>query len=190
MKLIVGLGNPGKKYENTRHNAGAFAVNEFLKSSLPSSLKLKLNKKFKALTAKGEINEEEIILALPQTFMNNSGQSARALASYYKLNPEDIWVVYDDIDLPLGKTRISREGSAGGHKGVESIIDTLKTKSFIRFRLGIATPQRQRVPAPKFVLQKLSKEEQGILNQSVKKTIEAIELTLNSGIEKAMNRFN
>jgi PTH1 family peptidyl-tRNA hydrolase len=190
MKLIVGLGNPGKKYETTRHNAGAIAVLEFMRLNTPPFAKLKMNKKFNALVTKGELNEEEIILALPQTFMNNSGQAVKTIASYYKLEPEDIWVVYDDVDLPLGKIRISRNGSAAGHKGVQSIIDQLKTKDFIRFRLGISNSLKSKITTPKFVLQNFSKEEKNTLTASVKKTNEAIEFALKSEIEKTMNKFN
>lgn len=190
MKLIIGLGNPSKKYETTRHNAGAMAVAEFMRVNTPPFAKFKLNKKFNALVAKGELNEEEIILALPQTFMNNSGEAVKAIASYYKLEPEDIWVAYDDIDLPLGKIRISRNGSAAGHKGTQSIIDQLKSKNFVRFRLGIANSLKAKIATPKFVLQNFSKEEKNILNASVKKIVEAMELTLKFGAEKAMNKFN
>jgi len=190
MKLIVGLGNPGKKYEKTRHNIGAFVVNKFLILNSPPFPKFKINKKFKSLITKGELNDEEVLLALPQTFMNNSGEAVKAIASYYKLEPHDIWVIHDDLDLPLGKIRISRGSRAGGHKGVQSVIEELKTKDFIRFRLGIALPQRIKIPAEKFVLQKFSQEEEEKVNQSSKTIIEAIELTLKNGLEKAMNKFN
>jgi PTH1 family peptidyl-tRNA hydrolase len=204
MKLIVGLGNPGKKYEKTRHNAGAFVVCEFLNLNSPPFGKLKLNKKLKSLISKGELNDEEIIIAFPQTFMNNSGLAVRAIASYYKLEPKDIWVANDEIDLPLGKIRISRDGSAGGHRGVSSVINELKTKNFIRFRVGIATPESRKtcgeqftpslsrgtIPAEKFVLQNFSKEEKTKINESAKKIIGAIELALKNGPEKTMNKFN
>jgi len=190
MKLIIGLGNPGKKYEGTRHNTGAMALAEFLSENTPPFAKWKENKKLKSALAKGEINDEEIILALPLTYMNESGEAVRLLASYYKLAPSDLIVIHDDLDLPLGKIRLSRQGSSAGHRGVQSIIDRLKAKDFVRIRIGILTNEKKKIPTEKYVLQRFSPAEKPLLAEAIKKTLEAINLTLKSGPEKAMNKIN
>src|SRR3989338_6916018 len=190
MKLIVGLGNPGKAYENTRHNVGAFVVQEFLETNAPPFTRLKLNKKFKALVAKGEVNDEELILAFPKTFMNEAGQAVKALVHYYRLESKDILVIHDDLDLPLGKIRLKKNGGSAGHKGIQSIINQLGSNDFTRLRLGIATGQKHKIPTEKFVLQKFSSAEQAIIAATAKKTIAVMEFTLKNGVEKAMNKYN
>jgi len=185
MKLVVGLGNPGKEYKNTRHNIG-FEVVENL-----AEAPLKMNKKFNAEISEGKINGEKIILLQPQTFMNNSGQSVAAAAHFYKIKPADILVIHDDIDLPLGKIRIKKDGSSGGHRGVESIIATLGSKNFTRLKIGVAPEKRSKnFNAANFVLKKFAKAEEKILAETIKKTTDAVAVILNEDVETAMNQFN
>jgi len=189
MILIVGLGNPGKKYAKTRHNIGFRVVDE-LKS----------------------LNLKRVILVKPKTFMNLSGKAVKSLMTKYKVPPLNLWVIHDDIDLPLGKIRISVGRGAAGHKGVESIIKELKTKNFVRFRIGIQpktgkpknpekpstraklgagpVPHRNKVSGAGFVLQKFTKEEEKIVKEVIKKTAKAIGFSLKEGLEKAMSKYN
>jgi PTH1 family peptidyl-tRNA hydrolase len=186
MILIVGLGNPGKKFENTRHNIGKIVVKKFAKNfKFP---KFKLEKKLLAEISKKEIEKEKIILALPITFMNLSGHSVKNLISYFKLPFFNLWVVHDDLDLPLGKIRISKNRSSAGHKGVESIIDILGTKNFVRFRIGIKTFKK--IKAADFVLQKFEKNEKKIIDKVIDLAIGALFFSIKNGLEKAMNKYN
>lgn len=188
MIVIVGLGNPGKKYKNTRHNVGFMAVDEFRKENdFPN---FKLSKKFSALIAKGIFNGNEIILAKPQTFMNKSGVAVKKFVSSFKLQVSRIWVVHDDIDLSLGKIKIVKNRGAAGHKGVQSTINELGTKNFIRFRIGIQARGPGLKNVESFVLQKFNKEEKKILKEVIKKTVKATEMGLKKGIEKAMSEYN
>jgi len=190
MFLIVGLGNPGKKFEKTRHNVGFRVVNEFAKkNNFPD---FKISKKFNALISEGEFNNEKVILAKSQTFMNLSGKAVKKLVSSFRFQVSGLWVVHDDIDLPLGKIRISVGRGAAGHKGVESIIKELKTKNFVRFRVGVKPKTSNLKPETldRFVLQKFTREEEKILKKIIKKTIEIINFSLKSGIEKTMQKFN
>jgi PTH1 family peptidyl-tRNA hydrolase len=191
MIIIVGLGNPGKKFEKTRHNLG-FLVIENLKLKIKNFSYWKYEKKFKAEISQGKIRNKKVILAKPQTFMNESGKSAKLLIKSYNLEPKNLIVIHDDIDLPLGKIRISAGRGSAGHKGVQSIIDELGTKNFVRFRIGIkpTTYNLQLTTIEKFVLQKFKKNEEKILKGVIKKTIEAIEVAIKEGIEKAMSEFN
>lgn len=183
MILIVGLGNPGTKYQKTRHNIG-FRVIDHLKS----------------------LNLKGVTLAKPKTFMNLSGKAVKSLITKYKIPTSNLWVVHDDIDLPLGKIRISKNRGAGGHKGVESIIKELGTpkdpalklgagptgqaKNFVRFRIGIQPKSGKPKNVEKFVLQKFNKDEGKIVKEVIKKTAEAVELFLKEGLEKTMNKYN
>lgn len=173
MRIIIGLGNPGKKYEQTRHNAGFVAVNEVAKQN---KLSWKLDKKFNAEVAEGL----GYILVKPQTFMNKSGQTASAILRYYKLLPKGIFgtkkdadlsdvltVIHDELDLPLGSYKISVGSGSAGHNGVQSIIDYLKTKKFKRLRLGITTPERKQIPGDAFVLQNFSLKEKTSLDKTI-----------------------
>ena len=167
MILIVGLGNPGKKYEKTRHNVGTRAIDELEVLGL-----------------------KNVILVKPNTFMNESGKAVKPLIDKYKIKPGDLIVIHDDIDLPLEKIRIVRNRGSAGHKGVESIIKELKTENFIRFRIGIQ-PQPGKPKNPEnFVLQKFNKKEEKIVKEVIQKTVFAIEIVLKEGLEKAMNEFN
>ena len=203
MFLIVGLGNPGRKYQETRHNIGfqvldelcssphfanARVVDEFLKEN--NFPKFKFAKKFDAEISEGILGGEKILLAKPQTFMNLSGKSVKTLMSFYKITRPVLVAVHDDIDLPLGKIRIVKNRGAAGHRGVESIIKELKNKNFIRFRVGIQPKTGKPKNVEKFVLQKFNKEEEKIVKEVIKKTAEAIEKILKEGLEKAMSKFN
>ncbi|MFA6254998.1 MAG: aminoacyl-tRNA hydrolase [Patescibacteria group bacterium] len=190
MKLIVGLGNPGKKYETTWHNVG-FLVIDLLKTKQAGEfLSCNKSKKFKAEICENNSPEEKIILAKPQTFMNNSGQAVKAIGRFYKIKPENLWVIHDDIDLPLGKIRISQNASAAGHKGVQSIIDEVGTQEFIRFRLGIQPITPLKMPTEKYVLQKIDSESKVIIDEVIEKVLAALEIALAQGVTEAMNEFN
>lgn len=199
MKLIVGLGNPGKKFVYTRHNLGFMVVEKFVKNKLTffSSLKAwKDEKEFMAQVCRFD----DFIIAKPLTYMNLSGLAVAKIANFYKITPSDIWVVHDDIDLPLGKIRIRKGGASAGHHGIESIMKELKTSDFVRFRLGIgrgkleigktADQNLHRREVEKYVLSLFKDSEGGEVKKLIKKAVEAIEVALNKGIEEAMNRFN
>ncbi len=190
MKLIIGLGNPGKEYEKTWHNVGFQALDEIKKDEKENFSDLKLIKKYKAEISEGKIIDEKVILVKPQTYMNLSGQSVLAVASFYKIKPEDIWIIHDEFDLPLGQIRISKNSSAGGHKGIQSIINQTGTKEFVRFRIGIKPIIATKIPAEKFVLKKISKENDKILRPVLQTTVLAIKEAILNSPEKAMNKFN
>lgn len=158
MKLLVGLGNPGKKYSLTRHNAGFLLIEKIIKTyQLPQ---LKLNKIFKTLIVKTKLDDKNLIIALPQTYMNNSGQAVKKICQYYKIKPEDIIIVHDDLDLNFGKFKISFDSRSAGHQGAQSIINELGTKKFYRLRIGIGPEKRpNNFSTEKFVLENFKKEE-------------------------------
>lgn len=164
MKLIIGLSNPGKKYENTRHNLGFFIIEKFWGKFKENFSDFQFEKRFNAKIAIGLINNEKVALILPQTFMNNSGQAVLSLIQFYKLNPErNILIIYDDIDLPIEKIR-TRGESAGGHKGMDSIINTLGTKKIPRIRCGIlGKPKKEIKDTAAYVLQKFNAEDEKII---------------------------
>lgn len=190
MILIVGLGNPGRKFQKTRHNIGFRVISQFLKKN--NFPKFRFFKKNEALVSKGSLNKKRVVLAQPQTFMNNSGKSVGLLSRTYRLDYENLIVVHDDIDLILGEIKISKDKGAAGHKGVQSIINELKTKNFVRFRLGIKPKSYILTPKSlqKFVLRKFRKKEERVVKKIIKKTVEAIGLTLKENVEKAMGEFN
>ena len=193
MILVAGLGNPGKKYRNTRHNIGFRILDEFQKeNNFPT---FKLVRKFNSLISKREFSGKKILLAKPQTFMNNSGKAIKLLIRNKKAMAkltriENLWVVHDDIDLPLGKIRISKARGSAGHKGVESIIRELGTKNFVRIRIGIQPKSGKPRNPEKFVLQNFTKKEEKILKEVIKKTSQALKTALREGLEKAMTKFN
>ncbi|MFH0852314.1 MAG: aminoacyl-tRNA hydrolase [bacterium] len=197
MKLIIGLGNPGTKYERTRHNFGFLAIDCFHKN-FPGLEPWSMDKSANALMSKGQTGDEHLILAKPQTFMNLSGTAAANLANFYKISTQDIWVVHDDYDLPLGIIRLSRGASCAGHKGVRSIIEALGTKDFVRIRLGIhpvgktffSVLFKKMLSIEKFVLKNFDKQEQKTAEEITQKTSQTIELALKEGIEQAMSQFN
>lgn len=182
MKLIVGLGNPGKKYENTRHNIG-FRVLDSLREKLGFS-EWKLEPRYKAEVAEGD----DVLLVKPQTFMNLSGQSVWPFKKFYKIDSEDILLVYDDMAFPLAALKIRKGGSAGGHNGIRSVIDALGTDNLPRVRIGIGESGQKE--AADHVLSKFTPKEQELIADTVSKAIEAIEIYLKKGISEAMNSYN
>ncbi|MGM0501102.1 MAG: aminoacyl-tRNA hydrolase [Bacillota bacterium] len=184
MKLVVGLGNPGSKYKDTRHNAGFMVVDR-----LADKYNFRLSKEEKkALVAKERIKGEKIILAKPQTFMNNSGQAVQQLANYYKIEPKDVVVVYDDLDLDAGQLKIKPKGGHGGHNGVKSIINCLGAKNFSRVRIGIGRPEYRTVTD--YVLSKFSREEKKEVEDALEKGAKAVELFIAGKLNQAMNKYN
>jgi PTH1 family peptidyl-tRNA hydrolase len=208
MKLIVGLGNPGRRYQGTRHNIGFMVLDGLLQDLTPVGKTVwKTDKKTNSLVAK----VGEVVLAKPQTMMNASGFAVTKLAGFYKVKPDHIWIVHDDLDLPLGKIKIKLSGGSAGHKGLESIIRQLDSDRFVRFRLGIGHPRRKpmeafrpvRLRMKKFlgwqkdrkkverhVLTAFQRKERKTARRLVKKAVEALKLSLNDGIDRAANNFN
>ncbi|PWB38463.1 MAG: aminoacyl-tRNA hydrolase [Parcubacteria group bacterium] len=184
MRLIIGLGNPGEKYAGTRHNFGQMVV-DFLASK--KQISWHKDKALQAQTADFRNGTEKIILAKTETFMNESGQAVQLLKKYYKLPNNKIIVIYDDIDLPLGKIRLSKGRGAGGHKGVESIIAYLHSKDFKRLRLGIAP---QLGPAEDFVLKKFGAEEKNKVPEIIDTCHLVIEYILKNNFDLAANKYN
>ncbi|MBE7122727.1 aminoacyl-tRNA hydrolase [Bacillus cereus] len=185
MKLIVGLGNPGREYELTRHNIGFMAID-----ALAKRWNISLNEqKFKGLFGAGFVNGEKVILLKPLTYMNLSGESIRPLMDYYKIDVEDFIVMYDDLDIPVGKLRLRMKGSAGGHNGVKSTISHLGTQEFQRIRMGIDRPQNG-MKVVDYVLGRFTSEEISDVNQSIEKTADACEEWLNKPFLQIMNTFN
>lgn len=182
MKLIVGLGNPGKDYVHTRHNVGFDVLDVF---ALHHNIEI-LMKQCKALVGSFNYSNEKIILAKPQTFMNESGQSVGELARYYGIEPSDIVIVYDDMDLPLGKIRIKPVGSSGGHNGMKSIIQHLHTTEYPRIRIGIGHQGN----AINHVLSRFSKKDREVIDFSVNRAVDALDMIVEQGLEPAMNAYN
>ena len=185
MLIIAGLGNPGREYENTRHNAG-FMVLDALADKLGADIS---ERKHKALCGKAVIGGQKVILLKPQTYMNSSGESIRAAADYYKVAPEDILVIYDDISLAPGQLRIRAKGSAGGHNGIKSIIAHLGTQEFPRVKVGIGE-KPPRMDLADYVLGHFSEGEKRIMADAVKEAADAVCEMVNMGIEQAMNDHN
>jgi len=191
MKLIVGLGNPGNDHIGTRHNLG-FEVLDHLIKKLNIG-EWGMEQKFKSELVKNQ----EYILAKPQTFMNNSGIAVQLLATYYKILPNDVIIVHDELDLPLGKIKVRLGGAAAGHHGVESIIASLGSDKFIRVRLGIGTIKTQSsehkeisLSAEKFVLESFTHSEKPHLKHMIKAALKAIDLLIEKGLEATQNQFN
>jgi len=186
MIIIVGLGNPGEQYKNTRHNVGFIAVDEFAKiNNFPE---FKLQKKSNALVSEHILKNESVVLAKPQTFMNESGKSVKQLISNTEAKMADLVIIHDDIDLPIGKIKIIKDRGSAGHKGVESIIKSIGNDGLIRFRIGIGPENK--AEAKKIVLKYFSGEEQKTINGTLQKIIDALDLFIKEGLEAAMNKFN
>lgn len=193
--VIVGLGNPGEKYELTRHNTGRIVLSVFHKKENLSPFKL--DKKLKALISDGKIGKDKVDVIFPETFMNKSGASIAPLVKSKK-QAERLIVVHDDLDLPLGVMKISFNRGSGGHKGIESIIKAIKTEAFVRVRIGVSPKTTKgKVKKPKgeekivdFIIGKFSKLEQEVLKKIGKQVAEAIVLIIKEGREKAMGEFN
>lgn len=208
MKLIAGLGNPGEKYGKTRHNLGFMVVDMFLKDfASAKETQWEESQKFKSeiiqLEYKPKVGElVKVILAKPKTYMNNSGMAIALLASFYKIKPEDVWVINDDFDLPLGSMKIRFGGASAGHHGVESIISALKTDKFWRFRMGTGEQKskfknqnskiakRKIRNAEDFVLSGFGGGEAGKIRELIKRGSKAIQMALEESLLKSQNRFN
>lgn len=186
MKLIVGLGNPGKKYQETRHNLGLRVIDRMIRE-IPVSPRV--YRKLLAFTF--HWRAQEAILAKPTTYMNESGQAVKKLLSYFKIAVPDLWVIHDDVDLPLGKIKIQVGRGAAGHHGAESVIKEIKSQNFVRFRLGIGRPGEESVSQQsdkqieKFVLSKFKKQEEAAAEEMIERTAELIVLALKKGIARA-----
>lgn len=186
MFLIVGLGNPTKQYENTRHNVGFDAI-DYIADEYDISVDLK---KHKALIGKGVIAGQKVILAKPQTFMNLSGESVREIIDYYNIDAEtELLVLFDDISLDVGKLRIRKKGSAGGHNGIKNIIAQTGTQNFSRIKIGVGEKPSY-MDLVDYVLGHFSKEERVNINEAIENTAKAVELILQDDFEKAMNLYN
>ncbi|MBN7774170.1 aminoacyl-tRNA hydrolase [Clostridium aminobutyricum] len=184
MYVIVGLGNPGKKYENTRHNIGFITVD-----LLAERHGIKINKiKHKALVGEGTISDQKVLLVKPQTYMNLSGNSVREIMDYYKVNIENLLIIYDDIDLPTGSVRIRKKGSAGTHNGMRSVIYDLQSDQFPRIRIGMGMDRK--MDLKDFVTGGFTKSEKILLEKAVEHSADAVECFLRSGIDRAMNEYN
>lgn len=185
LTVIAGLGNPGNKYENTRHNVGFGTID-----LLSSKYGIKVNKlKHKALTGEGTIAGERVLLVKPQTFMNLSGESIRDVAEWYKLPMDNIIIIYDDVDLPVGTVRIRPKGSSGTHNGMKSVIYQLQSDEFPRIRIGIGKAPEGWDLAD-YVLGRFSPEETGAIRESIERAADAAAKIVSSGIAAAMNQYN
>ena len=184
MKLIVGLGNPGKKYESTRHNMGFMAID-----LLSDQAQIDVDKEvFHGLMGRGKIYDEDVILFKPTTFMNLSGTAVQEVVHYFKIAIEDIVVIFDDMALEPGKIRLRYEGSSGGHKGMQNIIDCLSTENIKRIRIGIGEPGEW--DNVDYVLSKPLKDEMPLIEEAIANAVRAIKEMLKSDFDRAMNKFN
>lgn len=183
MYIIAGLGNPGSKYENTRHNMGFKAID-----AMASEFGIDVNRaKFKGLIGEGRIGSEKVILLKPQTYMNLSGQSVREIMNFYKIPEENLIVIYDDFDLPIGSIRVRKSGGPGTHNGMKSVVQDLGSRKFPRVRVGIGSSDGSTI---QFVIGKVGKDEQQILNEAAEAAASAAADIIRIGIENAMNIHN
>jgi PTH1 family peptidyl-tRNA hydrolase len=193
MKLIAGLGNPGRRYQKTRHNLGFMCLNRFGRTQ-----GIKLNKnRFRARVGLGKVADNEVILARPQTYVNSSGESISRLVNRYKISLDDLIVIHDDLDLPTGKIRIRRGGGSGGHKGVESVTAELGSPDYYRVRIGIGRPPATE-DSPEiteddiidYVLSEFTPEEKKIITNTIPVVSEAVLFLITEGLTAAMNKYN
>jgi peptidyl-tRNA hydrolase, PTH1 family len=185
VKLVVGLGNPGKKYERTRHNLGFLVIDRIATQNEVVIKKKRCN----ALIGEWSCNDEKVLLVKPQTYMNRSGEAVKKLIREFGASTEDLVVVYDDLDLPFGRIRIRPQGSAGGHRGLRSIMESVGDAPFYRVRIGIGRPP-EGVNAEDYVLEPFDSQERSELNDSVSRAAEAVLTLLKDGAQRAMERFN
>jgi len=203
MIIIIGLGNPGEKFKNTRHNIGFLAVDKIASNFQFSIFNFSTQggsasggqSISNAEISKGEISGEKVILVKPQTFMNESGKSIKTLTTHYKLPTTNLIVIHDDVDLPVGKIKIVKNRGSAGHKGVKSIIKAIGSKNFVRIRIGIKPAQfrvldNKTIKANAIVLKKFSKEEKEIIDQALEKTCQILKCLIECGLEKTMNEYN
>ena len=184
--LIVGLGNPGSKYEGTRHNAGFICVDK-----IAENLQIKVNKlKFKSLIGSGKIEDKKVLLMKPSTFMNLSGQAVVEAMNFYKLKPEQVLVIFDDISLDVGSMRIRRNGSHGGHNGIKNIIFLSGSDQFPRIKMGVGKKPHPDYDLADWVLSRFTDSEMKLINEVAEKSISAATLIMNNNIDRAMNLYN
>jgi len=187
VKIIAGLGNPGEKYKNTRHNAGFIITGELASKY---NIDGKFNSKFNSIIGKGTIEGIDVLIVQPMTYMNLSGNAVVKILNWYNVEPDDLFVIFDDVSLDIGKIRFRPSGSDGGHNGIKSIIENLGGfKDFHRLKIGIG-PKPEFMPLEAYVLQEFSKADREILNKLVPVCIEGIETYLKEGIAETRNRFN
>jgi peptidyl-tRNA hydrolase, PTH1 family len=182
LQLIVGLGNPGQQYAATRHNVGVWCIQAICEQA---RVELKLESKFKALVGKINIDNQTIIIAIPTTYMNESGQPLRALAQFYKIKPEETLIIHDELDLPPGAARYKFDGGHGGHNGLRDIIQTLGSARFARLRIGIGRPTHKD-QVTQFVLHPPSKHEEQLIDTSIERALIELSLVVTGQLEKAM----
>ena len=186
MYLIAGLGNPGIKYRNTRHNVGFKVINLWAKS-----LGIRLSgRRFGSKNTRTTFQDKPVILLRPLTYMNQSGKSIRACVDFFDLRAGNILVIHDDIDLPVGKIRVVRDGSAGGHKGVLSVVHHLGTREFPRLKIGVGRPRYNGESVEDYVLSPFYHDEKGVIQEVIQLAVRACELFVANGIDSAMNRIN
>lgn len=186
MYIVAGLGNPGKKYEDTRHNMGFSAID-----ALAEKYGINVNKiKFRALVGEGRIAGQKVLLVKPQTYMNLSGESVREIMDFYKADPRELIVIYDDIDIPAGTIRLRKKGSAGTHNGMRNILQHIKTEEFPRIRVGIGPSSGKTENLINYVIGGISRSEKELLSGSAVKAAESAACIIEKGIEKAMNEYN
>ena len=184
MKLIVGLGNPGKKYEHTRHNMGFDVIDLFSDLS-----QIDVDKEvFHGLMGRGELFDEDIMLFKPTTFMNLSGTAVREVVNYFKIPLEDIIIVFDDMSIKPGKIRLRKDGSAGGHNGMKNIIENLGSDQIKRLRVGIGEPMER--DSIDYVLSKPLKDEQPLIQEAIENAVQALKEAIKTNFDRAMNKFN
>ena len=187
MKLIAGLGNPGKEYQNTRHNSGFMAV-DLLADRLGVSI---TTNKFNALCAKANISGQPVLLLKPLTYMNESGSAISQAVSFYKIEPQDILIIHDDMDLPVGSVRIRKKGSAGGQKDMKSIINSLKTDAIARIRIGVGHSQKgNHEIVPDWVLSPVSKADREVFDTALKAAADASYAWVSEDMDKVMSAYN
>lgn len=186
MYIIAGLGNPGSQYEMTRHNIGFHAIDY-----IADKKNVRVNKlKFKALYGETRIGEDKVLLVKPQTYMNLSGESIRDFCSFYKLPPQNIIIINDDISLAPGRLRIRAKGSAGGHNGLKSIIYQLNSEDFPRIKIGVGAPNIEGYDLADYVLGRFSKEEIPVFEKTIIHAAEACDEIIRNGVQSAMNKYN
>lgn len=185
MKIIVGLGNPGPQYSATKHNVGFMVVDELARRWKITSWR----DKFNAEVAEYRGGAETVLLVKPQTYMNLSGVAVGELCRFYKVSPEDVTVIFDDLDLPAGKLRLRMKGGSGGHRGIESLLIHLPQDSFGRIRIGIGRPP-QGWEVADYVLSRFTADEEPVIKETLNRAADAVEAILKSGLTKAMNQFN
>ncbi|MBQ8459688.1 aminoacyl-tRNA hydrolase [bacterium] len=185
MKLVVGLGNIGEKYFFTRHNVGFMVVDKFVMSQ---NISFKEDKKLKCFITKFKFGDEDLIVIKPTTFMNLSGEAVQLVMNYYKISPDNVLVIYDDLSLELGKMRFRANGSDGGHNGIKSVIKCVGTSDIARLKIGIG-PQPP-IPSEVFVLKNFTSEQLDELKSVIKKAVSGIEFYLENGMQKTQNSFN